>query len=83
MNKYDTWVHKNPLRRWRITEDGRSLTQYRVAAKLKCSPQIVRLWECGASTPNKRNFPKIARLLGIEESTLRSAWDRWLGKCPV
>ena len=78
------WLVKNPLRRYRINHPGKHpMTQVRIGAKLKVTPQIVRLWETGSGMPNKKNYAKLAKLLGMPEERLRAAWERWLLKCPA
>ena len=83
-NDWADWVAKNPLRKYRINHPGKhTMTQVRIGAKLKVTPQIVRLWETGSSAPNKKNSAKLAKLLGMSEEKLQAAWKRWLLKCPA
>ena len=77
---WNKWVKKNPLRAYRAKVGA---TQARVANALRVTPQIIRLWETGSSTPNAINFPKIAKLLFTDEKKLRGAWKRWVIKCPA
>ena len=71
------WIDSNPFRRWRKAND---VTLMSAASILDVSILPVRMWESGSSTPNKKNFMKLKKLLNI--SNLEEVWDAWKNQRP-
>lgn len=73
------WQEANPLRSFRVAQ---KLQINATAGLLGVSLKTIQLWESGASNPTDANLERIAAMMKVKATTLRSRWVAWMKTSP-
>ena len=76
---YKQWLEQNPLKKFRTSQEPKSLSRMAVGAMLGVSHMSVQMWENGTK-PNEENLQAIGRLIGSTD--IEAEWDAWLTAAP-
>jgi hypothetical protein len=82
-SKRDAWLKDNPLRQWREAQKPQKSLDDVGKACGKKSRMSVSFWEQGTFWPKPKNMAMLAKLMGVNSTTLYSQWAQWKAAEPA